>query len=217
MINWTGPITVPGLVAGVILGALVSTWFRYYITRPKLVVVGGGGGGGAGPGFHVNHISVRNPPGIFGLKLRETIILGWRLHPSVEWGLVLERTPAHECRASLYDKETNKFVKQLYWRTSEGKFVDVVTISSGHSEQLYLFARKADEKLKYFVFQPDPAAASAHSAKEPSPEEKFDQTHHFIVEIRHTYGKKKFRTEASVERGFDGRLSYRHAGGGGSF
>lgn len=124
-------------VGGTLFGTLVSTWFNYYLKRPKIEIIGGGSGGGS------NHIDIRNAPGLFGIKIRETIILGWSIHPQIEWGFVVDRNPAHECRAFLYDKGTNEMIKMLWWETYDQQLTQVITLHAGERAHLKLFAREA--------------------------------------------------------------------------
>jgi hypothetical protein len=89
-------LDIPSLLIGALLGAFFSVWYQYFVSRPRLAIVGSGGGGGPGPGFHQQHIMVRNEPGLLGLRIRETTILGIRVHTHLEWGHVIDRSPAHE-------------------------------------------------------------------------------------------------------------------------
>jgi hypothetical protein len=134
-------ISVPSLLVGAVLGALLSTWFRYFIVRPSLNALGSGGGGGPGPGFHINHLSISNRPGLFGIKVRPTTLFGLRIHPDWEFGLVVERNAARKCSAQLIDKETNRHIQHLWWRLRDGSIGRTIDISSGETEQLMIFAR----------------------------------------------------------------------------
>lgn len=200
-----------------LVGAMAAILIENFIKRPKLVVSGSGGGGGPGPGFYRNHITIRNEPGQFGLKLKSTTILGKRVHGSIEMGQVFDRTPAHECRAFLYDKASGESMGLLWWRalpTAEA-FTQTITLNSGESAELMLFARLNDERSKYFKF--DPESSSETIPKVPDDELKLSDTRDFVVEIQYFYGKKKIRVNISMIRRLDGRLSYRSASGGGSF
>lgn len=218
MFGWATTIDLPSLIIGAALGAafgaLTSTWHSYYVRRPKLQVTGGGGGGGP-HSLHTRHITIRNSPGLLGLKLPETTILGIHIHRNIEMGLVVDRNPAHQCRALLYDKETNHPIKPLWWRTSDGKMTQEVTLKSGEQASLMLFARLGDEPRKYFVYQLD--SSESNESRVPDDEDKFDTTREFYIDIRHSYGKKRVRIECTMTKGFDGRLQFRSKGGGGSF
>lgn len=207
-------VDLVSLLLGAVIGALVSTWHGYFVTRPKLTITGSGGGGGPGPGFHANHIQISNSPALLGLRVPETILFGWRLHASFELGLVIDRRPAHECRAYIYDKETMQLICPLVWRVG-ATFAHHSDLDSGQSAQLMLFARDASQTSKYHIFQPDNPGAD--KPKLPSEELLFQDTRSFLVEVQHSYGKRKIRFEVGMTKGFDGRLSYHTKSGGGSF
>lgn len=145
MFDWIARIDVPSLVPGALVGTLVSTWYHFFLHRPKLQVCGSGSGS-------TTHIDLWNEPGLFGLILPETTILGRVIHGRKEFGHVVERNPANQCRAWLYDKESNRAIRPLWWRTSDGNFTQEVSIKSGEQVSLMVFARLAEEKRKYFVY-----------------------------------------------------------------
>jgi hypothetical protein len=147
--------------------------------------------------------------------LPETTVLGINIHNHIEIGLVVDRNPAHKCRAWLQDKETNQTIKSLWWRTSGGQLMQEVTLGSGESASLMLFARLNDEQRKYFVYQP--GGPEGNTPIVPDDQDKFDATREFYINIRHSYGKKKMRIECKMTKGFDGRLSFSSKGGGHSF
>lgn len=187
---------------------------QYYVRRPTLQVTGGGGGGGE-TSFYGNRITISNSPGLLGLKFHETTILGIHVHRHIEIGLVVDRSPAHQCRAWLYDIETNDVIKQLWWQTSDGKMTQEVTLKSGESAGLMVFARLGNEKQKYFVYQLDRPDSTKPLV--PDDQDKFDTTREFYIDIRHSYGKKRVRIECKMTKGFDGRLRFNYKGGASSF
>ena len=201
------------LLIGAILGAVLNVYFK----RPKLAIAGGGGGGGPGPGFRRNYITILNESGQFGLNIRETVILGKRIHGRIDRGLVFDRLPARECRARIYDKKSGEPIKGLWWRVpnTSSCFVQEMTLNSGERAELMLFARLNDEPSKYFVFEPSDGPKGAPVI--PSEESKFQETRAFVVEIRYFHGKKVFSTDVEMRRGFDGRLSFKRKTGGSSF
>jgi hypothetical protein len=137
------------------------------------------------------------------------------IHRHIEMGLVVDRNPAHQCRAWLYDKETDHAIKPLWWRTSDRKMTQEITLKSGEFADLMLFARFGNETRKYFVYQ-----LSRPDSTEPNPpddQDKFDATRDFYINSVHSYGKKKVRVECTMTKGFDGRLHFSSKGGGGSF
>jgi hypothetical protein len=141
------------------------------------------------------------------------------LHRRIQIGLIVERSPARECRAYLYDKETQQFISQLWWQLPDGSVADVVTISSGERAEVLVFARLDSEKLKYFVYRPN--HDSGDKIVVPDEDQKFDSTREFQIELQHSYGRKRIRIDFKMIRGFDGRLNYQFkrggSGGGGSF
>jgi hypothetical protein len=202
------------LVLGVVLGA----WYTVYLRRPTLKITGGGSGGGPGPGHLRNHVRVINRPGLLGIRLGETILLGGRLHGHVEKGLTVDRNPANQCIANILDKESGRQVAPLMWRTSDANrpWQRIVTLNSGEEVDLMLFARLENEPSKYFVFEPADVSSEA-APRIPNEEAKFTDTREFLVRIMYSYGRQKLTFKATMRKGFDGRLSYETDGGGGSF
>jgi hypothetical protein len=96
-------VTIAIPIVTLILGVVLGAWFNNYVKRPRLVVTGGGGGGGPGPGYHHRLVTITNQPGLMGLRLSETVIVGKQIHGHVERGLTIDRNPANQCTASLYD------------------------------------------------------------------------------------------------------------------
>jgi hypothetical protein len=219
MLSWIQSIDIISLIIGALLGAFLSTWHAYWVKRPILHIYGAGGCGSSGLGFHTNHITFTNPQGLLGWRIRESVIFGIRLHRHFEVGLVIDRSPAHECRAFLFEKKNNQIIKQLTWRikgTQGSYYKDMVTIESGQQADLMLFARLNQEKNKYFVYEP--TSLSDYTPKTPDDDEKFNSSMDFVVEIWHSYGRKKLRFECRMIKGLDGKLSFQSAsGGGGSF
>jgi hypothetical protein len=213
MIEWIAWIDLPSLIIGAILGTMARTWHSYYVKRPKLKVAGGGGSGGSK--YNTNNITITNIPGLIGIRLPETMIWGRTIHSDVEWGLVVERSPAYRCRAWLYDKETGHAIKPLWWRTPDNKTVREVTIRSGERVSLMVFARFSEEKLKYFVY--DVVGQDSTELRVPEDEDKFDMTREFYIIIHHLYDKKRMWIDCKMTKGFDGRLRFSSAGGGGTF
>lgn len=202
------------LVFGIVLGTLASTWYGYYIKRPKLAIQGSSSGGGKD--FYSNSISVSNVPGLIGIRFGDTVFFGWTIIAGREFGEVIDRSPAHQCYALLLDKQSNEHICRLWWRDVDRKFRQEVTINSGQSAELFLFARRADELLKYFPYQVQDIDST--SPVVPADHLKFDSTREFIIEIVYSYGKKRFRREGKMTKGFNGRLQWTlDQSGGGSF
>jgi hypothetical protein len=204
-------IPIVTLVLGVVLGA----WYGVYLKRPKLKVAGSGGGGGPGPGHHQNNVRVLNQPGLLGLRLSQSVILGKRIHGSVEKGLTIDRNPANECTASIHDKQSGRHIAPLWWRSTDpnAPWQIVVTMQSGEAFDLMLFARLDGEPTKYFPFEPQDDG----SPRIPNDAAKFDDTRDFFVQVMYSYGRQKLTFDVTMRKGFDGRLTYETEGGGGSF
>jgi hypothetical protein len=208
-------VPIVTLVVGAVLGAVLGAWYSIYLRRPKLGITGGGGGGGPGPGHHRNHVTVSNRPGLPGIRLNETAILGWRIHGPIEKGYAVDRDAAKECRATILDKQTGRHIAPLWWRSRSSEYSNTVTIESGQSYDLMLFARLDSEPLKYFVFASKPE--TPHELMIPVEEAKFADTHEFAVKITYAYGRQQLRFDITMRKGFDGRLYYEGKHGGGSF
>ena len=79
------------------------------------------------------------------------------------------------------------------------KMTQTVTLNSGQQAELHLFVRETKERFKYFPYQ-----LSGPDATRPTiPEDymKFDDSREFVIEISHSYGKKRKRIGARVTRG----------------
>lgn len=185
MFGWVWSIDIPSLVLGAALGAVTSTWHSYYVRRPKLRVIGSGSGGGS---FYHNRITISNSPGLLGVRLPETTIFNKNIHSDIEIGLPVDRNPARNCRAWLYDKETNRGIAQLWWQTIDGKMTREVTLESGEQADLMLFARLKDEKRKYFVYQVE--SSNNPNLKIPDDEDKLDETREILYQ-NHSLPPKK--------------------------
>src|SRR5690349_19026689 len=137
-------IGAPQLLIGALLGIFLDNFFK----QPKLTITGGGSGGGPGLGFYQSNITIRNEPGLLGFKIKETKILGIKINGIIEKGLIFDRFPAHECIASILDKKTGEFIAQLWWRsrTEPNIFSQQITLNSGDSADLMVFARLDNEK-----------------------------------------------------------------------
>jgi hypothetical protein len=164
-------------------------------------------------------VRVTNQPGLLGIRLSETVIMGRQMHGMFEKGLTVDRNPASECRASLHDKETGSHIALLWWRPTfdaTARWQQTATIQSGESFELAVFARLDSEPTKYFVFAPESEDASS-PPRIPSDEAKFTDTRDFFVRIAYSYGRQKLSFSATVRKEFDGRLRWETEGSGGSF
>ncbi len=218
MIDFINSLDIPSLLLGSLIGAFVSFWLEVFVKRPKLIINGSGGGGGQGPGHHKNYVTIYNEPALFGIKISNTTILGFQLHGHIEKGLVIDRAPAQECSAFIFDKETNEFISQLYWKDENDHNVSytTITLNSGKRAQLMLFARLNSEESKYFIYQPE--SLSNEHPRIPDENSKFSETREFIVKITYSYGKKTFKFPVKVTKKYNGKLEYNiKKSGGGSF
>lgn len=197
-----------------VLGVVLGVWGNFYVVRPKLRVTGSGGG--SDNRFATNQVTITNVPGFFGVRLEPTTIFGSRVHPRIEKGLTANRYPANECTAHLLDEDGNH-ITGLYWRseTSPGKFDNVVSIGPGESVHLMLFARLANEPLRYFIFQP--AGADTNDPRVPPAEVRFTDSKKFRIRVIYSYGRQKLEVRAEMAKRYNGRLYYRVGTGGGSF
>ena len=200
MIEWITKIDILSLV----LGTVASTWYGYYIKRPKLRT--SGSGSGSDREFYKNRIHVQNVPGLIGVRYGDTTLFGFQMLRGREFGEVIDRNPAHHCSASLLDRQSNEHICNLWWCGPDRKISQEITLKSGESTELLLFVRRMSEPLKYFPYR-------ARNADTPAPIEpedhlKFEDTREFIIEIRCSYGKKRIRRGCKMTKGFDGRLRW---------
>lgn len=202
--GWVATFTA-GILVGAPLGAILDNWLGIYLKRPRLVVTGGGGSGAP---MHIKRVTVTNEGAFFGIRPRQTIVLGRRVHGSFQKGLQFDRHPAKRCTATLFEKATGDHVAQLWWeaRGPDGEPSTRVTIESGESRSLVLFVRPDSSPTTYFVWAPEITDLTP----------KFDGTQEFVVRV-YVGGREELSLDTSVKLGFDGRLTYQAAGGGGHF
>jgi hypothetical protein len=200
-----------------VVGAVLGAWASLYIKRPKLTPTSGGGGGGATnrPGYWTNHVGIENKPGLIGINFGETVIFGKGLH--FEKGVTVERDPAREIIASIYDKETGERITHLWWRSVDNPGTvraSVKVINSAETWDLMLFARLNSEPLRYFIYQS--ANGEFGNIVVPDDEVKFRDTKRFVVRVNYNYGRRKLEFDITVRKGYDGRfhLEGKYAGGG---
>lgn len=205
-LSWLGRIDLLSLLIGAALGAFASTWHGHFVRRPKLRVTGTSGGGFVA-------IRIRNEPGFIGLRLRETTLLGFHIHSPKEFGLVIDRSAAHECSAVLIDKQTRQQIRALWWWIGDTT-VQNVTLESGSSAELMVLSRQGAEPGKYYVWQrgDDPLVSIP-----PPGAAQFEGSREFVIEVLYAYGHKRTRFPFSVVKRFDGSEHYRCPAGSGSF
>lgn len=199
-----------------VIGGLIGVCLDSFIKRPKLVINGGGGGGGPGPGFHQTNLTVMNDPGLLGIRLGDTRIFGKPIHGYILKGIVFDRIPAHECRALLYDKKTGEFVSMLWWRTRDEppQMVQTVTLHSGETIDLLLFARLDSQRSKYFVYEPE--SPSSTKPKIPEEDDRVSESRDFVIHLNHSYGRKTVKIDLKVVRNINGTLTWKTKNASGS-
>lgn len=89
----------------------------------------------------------------------------------------------------------------------------VVTLNSGESADLMLFARETREPLRYFLYQQNGPEATAPTI--PEERIKLEGSRKFIIDVRYSYGKKRIKITTKMNKGFDGRLWRMTDGAGG--
>jgi hypothetical protein len=203
------------LVVGVLLGA----GYTIYLRRPKLVAAGGGGGGGHP--FHICQVRIRNDPGLFGLRLSPTMLLGRHVHDYIEKGLTVDRNPAKDCTAWIYDAD--RALTTLHWRPLGGtdSWTTTTTLDSGDEVELMLFARLHEEPDQYFLFSPaDPGDPSSPPRLPDSPAQKFRATRDtrtFRVQVNYSYGRQRLSFPVNVRLDYNGMIYVEYWAGAGSF
>lgn len=202
-----------------ILTLLLGVAFSVFLRRPRLQLTGSSSGGGPGPGHHSNRLRVTNQPGLLGIKLKQTVVMGKRIYRDFEKGLTVIRDPAIECRATIHDADDgNRHIAMLWWRPLSDPHADwerTVTIQSGETFELALFARLDNEPTKYFIFEPQ--SEHSPSPKVPSDDVKFDDTRRFLIRIMYSYGRQELIFRGTMRKGYDGRLRWESEMGGASF
>lgn len=200
-------LVIPLIVISVLAGAL----FISQIKRPKLSVIEVGSGGD-GPNFTRNEMSIANTPGILGISLGEILFFGRRILPPIRKGVSIDRNVATECRASLLEMPSKRQITMLWWQVG-GRAVETVNLPTGGSANLMLFARRIDEPLKYFVYQPE--SPPLPSPTIPADDATWQDTREFLIRVTDSDGQRRLDASMTVRKGYDGRLSWEHNGGGG--
>ena len=206
MLDWLRELDIGSLLLRGVIGRLLSTWHSYYVKRPKLKLIGMGGAS----------IRVSNVPGFFGLAFPHTVVLGRLLHGDKELGLPIDRDPARDCTAVLYDKETGQHVANLYFQVTDDTTRSTVTLDSGNSANILIFNRAETDRSTYYPWRPD----NEDSSRPAAPREvdaMFNSTREFNIVVRYAHGRKKVEFPVRMIRGFDGRLSFYSPVGGGTF
>ncbi len=206
------------LILGGVVGAIFSTWMTFYVTRPVLKLVGSSGGGG--PSYKCSAARIMNVSGFIGIRIRETVIFGWSVHNQFESGLSLDRQPARQCQATLFDKKSSSVAAPLFWRLAKNpnEYLSVVDIGPNEQVDLMLFCGTGNQPKKYFPFRPK--NKNCNDPIIPEEDAQIEGTNEFYVEIR-CQGRKMMRFDVRMEKRMDGRL-YMHygskgRGGGGTF
>jgi len=108
----------------------------------------------------------------------------------------------------------------LWWRPllnrSEG-WQRSVTIRSGMTFELALFARLESEPTKYFVFDLENESSTDPAPRIPEGDIKFDDTGEFIAAIFYSYARQRLKFSGTMQKEFDGRLTWHSEGESGSF
>lgn len=120
------------LLIGASIGALIQFTFDFYIKQPKIKFELGSSGGDLNS--HYIQIKITNLEGLFGVRLKETMIFGHLLFGDKPWGFQFERFTAKQCRLNLYviNEGLEEHVSAINWKSSNG-FVETIDIESGES------------------------------------------------------------------------------------
>jgi hypothetical protein len=118
---------------------VAGAWLQEFRKRPKLVL-SGSGGGSVGTTYRSWQVSIQNRPGLLGLSLGETTVLGKNIHRGRTWGLRYDRNASVESRAWLCDEERKEGVDLLHWdmAPADPRYQQFVTIPSGKEARLML-------------------------------------------------------------------------------
>jgi hypothetical protein len=209
-------VRVGFLIVGLLLGAPVGLGFGEFVRRPKLKANGSSGGGGPQYGYS-NAMHFTNAPAFLGVAGAQTIIFGRRVHGPFAVGLPISRHAATDCRAFLHDRETDEFVASLWWRVHRSgtiEYEDTVTLGTGESGELMLFARQDQDATEYFPFVPAPSANRPPNFETPAQSLRFTESRTFTVKIMYGYGGRQVRKfPISVKRRLRGGLEFRTPSG----
>jgi len=204
-------ISVVTLVAGIFIGN------RYAVvaSSPRLRPDGAGGYPGGKPEYPAFYVEIKNLPGLVGLRLEPRILFGRRLHGRIRRGVPRERDTAKGCTATLKDKTTGKPIAPLWWRSppsSESIWQLEIDIESGVGQELMMFARRAEERLAYCVFQPP--ASEVTTPMVSARNTFFEGPQEFVVDVRYSYGLQWHTFDVKISE-HAGRLHF-DCGRGGS-
>jgi hypothetical protein len=149
-----------------------------------------------------------------GIRIKPTVLFGKRVHGGLEKGLTIVRNPAEECIANIHDKDTGEFIAPLWWRSPDDpdRAVRTVSVKTGQTVELMLFARLNSEALRYFIYT---SSGKFADVQPPVDEVRFRDTKKFSVRVSYSYGRQRLEFDAVVRKGYDGRLSWEAVGGGG--
>jgi hypothetical protein len=191
-------IPVVTFILGIVLGAVVETWYGVFVNRPKLKITGGGTGLGQ-HGYRTAGWTVTNEIGFVGIRFGPSTILGKQLHRAVERGVNFDRAAAKNCRAAIYDSETNAHLASLFWTApgagETGPWREVATIPSGESYSLMLFARPDGERATYFIFRPTNEQDGTPVIPQGG---QLGGTRRFRIEIRYSFGRRALVAEGRM-------------------
>jgi len=192
------------LLIGTLLGALVSTWFYFYIRQPKLRHIGTAGRS------NLNCMTIQNEPGFLGFTFEAGGRLGNLIRRDHYFGLLVERMTAR-CQAHIHDEATNKTVP-LQWLTEQGGVSDTITLEYGQSGNLILFATDGAEPGRYYIWEsanlPDPM-----KGRIPPPDQQLEGERDYVVEIHYGDARKRKRFPGRVNRKASGSYRFDMPGG----
>jgi hypothetical protein len=141
------------VVAGAILGVLLDRIYTAIASRPKFGFNGGGGGGGGNPPSRYGYVTITNPEAFVGLRLRETVIFGRRIHGAISMGWTIERRTARGLMGVLTDPKTGHDIAGLTWFGPDGTSQQI-DLRSGDSCNLCMFVGWDDIPDRYYIYSP---------------------------------------------------------------
>jgi len=187
-------VSVLSFLGGTVFGIMLSTWYTSHLARPRLEVVGVVSGKYT-PGYSAYQLAIQNNRGFFGIRLKPPSFFGRFMLSGFRKGYIVESQTAHGCTAWLYDKRGGGHPTGLYWRLEPGQPpTNLVTLGSGQTADLLLFARLEEEPTRYFVFQPDGAERPA------IPDERIAEDREYILELTCSDGLHKARIPVAMRQ-----------------
>ena len=195
-------------IASVVISYIFGLASTNFLQRPKLTISGSGGGGSQ----HEFNVNLENRPGRIGINLNETIIFGKRVHGLIKIGPSFDRRTSYECFGTIMDNDTGDIISQLTWRVADGTLKRKVTLESGQSANLLIFAATDDDPGKYFIYEWHGNANEPFVV--PPANKRFNYSKNFTVIVRDKYDSIVYQDKVTAKITHGGMLTFASKKGG---